>query len=635
MRNTLSEDPLLGRTRPLKDLDLRERLRYGPAFVGYPVSAFVVVLIASMLVTITEGAGVALIYPIIDLMQSGGDAAASAERSTIFRAISGVFAKLGIPFTFGWLMTTCAILIIIRQILTFLLSSYRASLNYRAVETIANRTFLLFTRASVDYAERLRSGTLINAILTEAKRSGTLATAVQNIIICSFRISFYVALLCIISWQATLASLFVLGILAAVFIRRSARSSIATGRRIADINESMTRYATERFGLLNLMKIAQMGDLEAANFAVRNASLRRMNVQINVQAARLNALIEGSVVIGSLAVVYAATEIIGMPLAALAVFLVAILRLMPVFQELAQGVQHISANLSALYSVDRVNLEAARAREPDGGTRSFDSLLRSITFDTVSFSYDAREASNSPALHEVSFEIAAGTTVALVGPSGAGKSTLIDLIPRLRHPSGGKILFDGIPADEFRLSDLRSQVALVLQDALVIDGTVMENMKYGNPDADIDAIFAAAKAAHAYDFILKLPKGFDTIVGERGVLLSGGQRQRLAMARALVRRASILLLDEPTSALDAESELAVQQALAELQSACSTTVIIVAHRLSTVRHADQIIVLDKGRVLGSGTHEELVRNAPWYRQIVELQLGQAAVGLTQSAIAAH
>jgi ABC-type multidrug transport system fused ATPase/permease subunit len=166
-------------------------------------------------------------------------------------------------------------------------------------------------------------------------------------------------------------------------------------------------------------------------------------------------------------------------------------------------------------------------------------------------------------------------------------------------------------------------MALVSQEALVFDGTIMDNLGYGHPAADSEGIVSAARAAHAHEFIERLPNGYNTIVGERGVLLSGGQKQRLALARAMVGRASILLLDEPTSALDAESELAVQQALAELQASKTVTVIIIAHRLSTVRHADQIIVLENGRVLGSGTHDELVKSAPWYRRVVKLQLGDS------------
>jgi ABC-type multidrug transport system fused ATPase/permease subunit len=255
-------------------------------------------------------------------------------------------------------------------------------------------------------------------------------------------------------------------------------------------------------------------------------------------------------------------------------------------------------------------------------------LERGILFDSVSFEYRGRGEMEQPvpALRDVTLAIPAGRTTALLGPSGAGKSTLMDLIPRLRIPTAGRILFDDVPVEEIRLDALRRNVAFVSQDALMLDGTIEDNLRYGHPDADKETVVAAAKDAFAHDFILRLALGYDTMVGERGVLLSGGQKQRLALARALVGRASILLLDEPTSALDAESEQAVQQALARLQASHAVTIVIIAHRLSTVRHADHIVVLEDGRLLGSGTHDELMASAPWYRRIVRLQLGESAEG---------
>jgi ABC-type multidrug transport system fused ATPase/permease subunit len=199
----------------------------------------------------------------------------------------------------------------------------------------------------------------------------------------------------------------------------------------------------------------------------------------------------------------------------------------------------------------------------------------------------------------------------------------MDLLARLREPTKGHILFDTVPSNDIPLAEFHKNLTVVSQEALVLDGTVAENLRYGHPDADDETIIAAAKAAYAHDFIMRLPAGYETVVGERGVLLSGGQKQRLALARAFVGRTQVLLLDEPTSALDAESELAVQQALAEIQAARKMTVVIIAHRLSTVRHADQIIVIEKGRLLGHGTHDELVATAPWYSHIVRLQLGSA------------
>ncbi len=623
---TVSNDPLRGRTRPFGELGWWDRLRYGPEFLGYPPAAFVGVLALVVVTTLVEGVGLALVYPIIELMQSGQTPAAIAERSEVFAAIASVFARLGVPLSLGSLMLAAGAVVFVRQILNYATASIRAFLNYRAVERIATRVFTLFTEADVALIERFRSGSFINVIFSEAKRAGMLALAVQNLIGGLLRVSIYGAVLTVLSWQATVIGVALILLATLFFTRRAARASAGTGQRIARGNDSITRYAAERFGMLRLIKVMGQAHHEAGDFATRNASLRRLNVQIGRQAARLTALIEGGTVIGALALVYVALNVLEMPLAILAVFLAAVLRLMPVGQEIASSVQNIAAYMGSFAFIDRLSLDAAAARETDGGTKAFPPLREGIRFDKIDFDYRGRgeETAAVPALRGVSFSIPAGKTTAILGPSGAGKSTLMDLLPRLRNPTGGAILFDDVDARDIRLADLRRHIAMVSQDSLVLDGSIAENLAYTDAEVSREEIVAAAKAARAHEFIEKLPDGYETMVGERGVLLSGGQKQRLALARALARKAPILLLDEPTSALDAETELAVQETLTDLQAAGEVTVVIIAHRLSTIRHADHIVVMEAGGVLGTGTHDELMASAPWYARVVELQLGPEA-----------
>jgi len=239
-----------------------------------------------------------------------------------------------------------------------------------------------------------------------------------------------------------------------------------------------------------------------------------------------------------------------------------------------------------------------------------------IAFDNVNFHYPSRP--EIEVLKEVSFEAKRGQRVAIVGPSGSGKSTTASLILQFYHPQSGTILFDHKPADEYSLTDIRNQVAIVPQDVLLFGGSIRENIAYGKLKATEEEIEAAAKRANAHQFIMSFPEGYDTIVGERGVKLSGGQRQRIAIARALLKNPSILILDEATSSLDSESERLVQEALEELMK--NRTSIIIAHRLSTIREADNIIVLEKGKVIESGSHEELVANeSGLYRYLSQLQ----------------
>jgi subfamily B ATP-binding cassette protein MsbA len=214
--------------------------------------------------------------------------------------------------------------------------------------------------------------------------------------------------------------------------------------------------------------------------------------------------------------------------------------------------------------------------------------------------------------------------VALVGSTGAGKTTLASLIPRFNDPTQGTVRVDGCDVRSYTLASLRSQIALVLQETILFYGTVRENIAYGRPEATLDEIIAAAKTANAHEFIVALPDGYDTLIGERGVTLSGGQRQRLAIARAIIRDAPIILLDEPTTGLDASSEALVLDGMARLMA--GRTVLVIAHRLSTIMRADLILVLEHGEIVERGTHQELLAKGGRYRELYELQFrGQAPV----------
>jgi len=242
-------------------------------------------------------------------------------------------------------------------------------------------------------------------------------------------------------------------------------------------------------------------------------------------------------------------------------------------------------------------------------------IAGAIAFENVNFRYPARPG--HVALDKINLAVAPGETVALVGPSGAGKSTVIQLIQRFYDPNEGAVKVDGIDLRDMARTDFRKQIALVPQDAVVFATTARENIRFGRPGASDADVEAAAKAAAAHDFLMKLPDGYDTFVGERGVMLSGGQKQRIAIARAILRDAPILLLDEATSALDAESERAVQHAVDEMSK--DRTTIIIAHRLATVKKADRIVVFEDGRIVAQGTHDDLVAEGGLYARLARLQ----------------
>jgi subfamily B ATP-binding cassette protein MsbA len=273
------------------------------------------------------------------------------------------------------------------------------------------------------------------------------------------------------------------------------------------------------------------------------------------------------------------------------------------------GIERVQAILDA----DTVIPQKPTARDP--GRHKGD-----IAFEHVAFAYDPA----APVLRDVHLSIKAGQRVGVCGPTGGGKSTVLSLIPRFYDPTAGRVLVDGVDVTDYKLDLHRAQIGFVLQDTVLFAGTIRENIAYGRLDATPEEIVEAAKMANAHDFISQMPKGYDSLVGERGLTLSGGQRQRIGIARAIVRNSPILILDEPTAALDTESEKLVMEALERLMK--GRTVITIAHRLSTIREADKIVVLKGGFVAEEGTHDELVKKNGIYSELYRIQAGAGEAG---------
>jgi len=261
-----------------------------------------------------------------------------------------------------------------------------------------------------------------------------------------------------------------------------------------------------------------------------------------------------------------------------------------------------------ILDIDLTIPERSDARDPG-------KLAGAIQFDHVAFAYDPAVR----VLKDVTFSIVTGQFVGIVGTTGGGKSTIASLIPRFYDATSGKVFIDGVDVRDYRLQPLRDQMAFVLQDTVLFRGTVRDNIAYGRPDATEDEIIEAARLASAHEFIARMPLGYDTLLGDRGLTLSGGERQRIGIARAIIRNSPILILDEPTAALDTESEKVVIEAIERLMK--GRTVITIAHRLSTIRDADKIIVLDRGVVAEQGTHEELLAHGGLYAQLHRTQVG--------------
>jgi subfamily B ATP-binding cassette protein MsbA len=398
-------------------------------------------------------------------------------------------------------------------------------------------------------------------------------------------------------------------------LRRYINSRQQSGAEMLDV-------AQEAISSQRVVKAFGMEDYESRRF--RDAARKQMRDQMRAMRIYfLSPIVLETVGIVAFAalLIYARRRIsVGdMTLGAFAAFLVTMFKSYEPIRRLSRLQHDLQQGLASSARIFKIMDEQVEMRDKPGAVE-LERFSRQIEFRDVSFHYG--EGFDLPALEGVSFKVRAGETVAIVGQSGAGKSTLTNLIPRFYDVVEGAVLIDGHDARDLRVASLRRSIAVVTQETHLFNDTVRANIAYGSHGANDgdEAIRRAARAALADEFISKLPKGYNTVIGERGLILSGGQRQRIAIARAILKNAPILILDEATSALDAESEMLVQQALNNLMA--GRTTIVIAHRLSTVRRADRIVVLDAGRVVEIGAHHELLRLDGVYRRLYELQFAE-------------
>lgn len=386
-------------------------------------------------------------------------------------------------------------------------------------------------------------------------------------------------------------------------------------QRIQDSMGDVTRVAEEVLSGHKVVKVFNGQEYEERQFEKVNERNRRLFMRLVAVRAVSIPLIQVIAAFGMAGIIYMATQpemLKALSVGTFISFFTAMLMLMGPLKRITNVNSTLQRGIAAARSIFEVLDERS---EPPGGSRPLQRARGDIAFDAVEFAYDTKKGS---VLRDLSFTVGAGQTVAFVGRSGSGKSTLISLLPRFYDIDTGTISIDGHDIREYRLTDLRRQIALVSQDVTLFNDTISRNIAYGLPeDTSIDDVRAAAKAAHVMEFADKLPDGLDTVVGDRGVLLSGGQRQRVAIARALLKNAPLLILDEATSALDTESERHIRNALELLMK--NRTTLVIAHRLSTVENADRIIVLDDGRIVETGDHASLIEHGGHYAKLYRMQ----------------
>jgi ATP-binding cassette, subfamily B, bacterial MsbA len=494
---------------------------------------------------------------------------------------------------------------------------------FSAVTDLRNAVFGKVLRLGSEFFEAHSTGRLMSTVINDIDK---IQVAVSHILADLMRQVFVVlGLLFVIlhkDWKLAVVSLTVLPFVllpTARIGRRIRRTSRTTQDRAAELSQILQETLSGH----QVVKAFGAEEYEARRFRTGGRQLLKSNLKYVAQQAIASPVIE---LFGALTIVglltYARTQIKAGSMTAgeFTSFVIALLMMYEPVKRLA-GIHNIFQQAVGASQKVFEYLDHPEEICETPGARQIERFGRSIVFEDVTFRYPA--SPNGFQLNGIDLEVKAGEVVALVGPSGAGKTTLANLVPRFYDASGGRITIDGRDVREISLKSLRENIGIVAQDTFLFNDTVANNIAYGRQGVPLEAIRRAAQNALADEFIQALPEGYETITGERGIKLSGGQRQRLAIARALLKDAPILILDEATSHLDSESEVLVQRALANLME--HRTVIVIAHRLSTIRRADKIVVLDRGRIREIGTHDDLVSGGGIYQRLHELQYLTAAV----------
>jgi len=503
----------------------------------------------------------------------------------------------------------------------FVSSYFMAKVGRYVIKDIRSEMFEKFLQLPVSYYDRSSSGELLAKIIYNVEQvAGAATTVLTTIVRDSIKVIGLLGYMIYVNWKLSLLFLVIAPVIALIvsFITRRFRQ---LSRRIQASMGAITHVSEEMIDGHRVIKIFGGQDYERKRFEHVNEKNRLLNMKMVVTDSAASPIIQFILAIAIAAVVFYITthqEALGVTIGSFISFLAALAMMLTPIKSLISVNSHLQKGIAAGESIFEL---FDTEEEKDRGTQRIQRARGEIQYRDVCYAYDKAKGD---VLSDVSLDISPGQTVAFVGRSGSGKTTLVNLLTRFYDIERGEVLLDGANIQSFTLDSLRSQFAYVGQDVTLFNDTIANNIAYARTgSADIEEIREAARAAHALDFIEALPDGFETMVGENGVLLSGGQRQRLAIARALMKDAPILILDEATSALDTEAERHIQAALETLMK--NRTTLVIAHRLSTVESADSIVVMQEGRIIEQGKHADLIGKGGQYARLHQMQFSETAL----------
>ena len=598
-------------------------IKYWPFLVVSTLTAFIYVALNSISVWLTAS----LINNILsdfDKLVNEQTQFASSSLLTLNEKFkywtNGLILRETAKETLQVLCVSILIIFLLKNVFLYLKNITLTIVQFRLITELRNKLYIHFHKLSLSFFNQHKSGELTSIIVNDVENMRrTLTTSFQRLFVEPISIITFTGLLFIINWQLASISVIIIPIAGFIIINIS-RSIRRKSRRTAVKIAGITNIITETLTSMRVVKAFAMEDYEVGKFLRQTSNYYKLIFHRTRLASLASPITEiMGVIIGVALLWIGGLEVLsGQGLTSedfIRFILIMFSALQPirVLSNVLAEIQVGAASAERVFGI--LDIEPSIMDEVNAIEEI--SFHNEVAFDHVFFQYNDGE---EHVLQNISFSLDKGTVVALVGSSGAGKSTVADLIPRFFEPTSGAVLLDGIDIRKIKIKTLRQIMGIVTQETILFNDTIAGNIAYGQDDISIERILSAAETANALEFIERLPKKFDTVIGDKGVRLSGGQRQRLAIARALLKNPPILILDEATSSLDAESEKLVQQAIEKLM--VDRTVLVIAHRLSTVVNADKIIVLKTGQIIEMGTHDQLVASEGVYRSLYKVQFSR-------------